>query len=205
MKLVFYLDSFFNYYYDNIPIIIQGKSQEGFDCWFYISKTPMIDENIMIPHIFIKGVEVFIKKRRYSESHTILFDDILSTDITGDKKDYFFPGDPVSIEELAKIFEINKIPSFISNFSGIFYTINISLRGEIFAGNTSFIPYNNLVNNNQFINLGKSEKYTSYNVFIFSDSSIIKREWPQLIANYPEFKKFNNSLEKIGIKVNLKK
>ncbi len=32
MKIAFYLDSFYNSYHDNVPVVIKGKDQDGLDC-----------------------------------------------------------------------------------------------------------------------------------------------------------------------------
>ncbi len=203
MKLAFYLNDFYDHYYDNIPMIIQGKDQEGLDCWFYVSKQPIISENVIVPHIFVNGVEMFIKRNKYKKIHGAISDSTLTPNIEEDKKDHFFPGEPIELEELARVFEEGRIGPSISNFTETFYTINVNVKGEVFYGGTTFVPYNDLVNNNQFIKLGRSEKYNNYDLFIFSEPNLIKREWPRLITQHPEFNKFSNSLERAGIRVNI--
>lgn len=204
MDLTFYLDNFYKFCRDDTPVIIRGKNQNGIDSWFYVSKKPIYFPNMLFPRIFLGGTEVFVKRNRYEKTRDTIEDSSLHQNLNEDYNKNYLPGELIDQSELVKIFEEGKIGPAISNFSGIFYTINVQLSGDISYGGTSFISYNNLVNNNQFMELGKSNKYPSYDLFIFSDPNVIKREWPRLISKHPEFKDYSSTLDKAGIRVNIK-
>ncbi len=160
-------------------------------------------ENVLIPHIFVNGVEMFIKRNKYKNIKGAISDSSLTPNIEEDKQDHYFPGEPIDIDDLVNLFDEGRVGPSISNFSGIFYTIGVGLSRNVFYGDTYFTPYTDLVNNSPFVKLGRSDKYSMYDVYIFSDDNLIKREWPRLTAQHPEFRKFTSSFEKVGIRVNI--
>lgn len=181
MNLVFYLQWNVITGYNDAPLLIQGKNQQGENCWFYISQRELNAREAQIPRILFNDTELYLRKGSYKQISEDLFVE-RGTSLKQEQIFTYQPGQEISFYELARILEESNINSKISNPLGIFYTINTNLAYDISFGSTTLSPYNILVNNNQITNLGFSSKYSGYNLLLFSDPKIVLPEWTKLLS-----------------------